>query len=56
VFAARSREGRAVLTVINRPGVWQRAGMSAVLVGLDLPHALHRYRADAIGLSPVSCS
>lgn len=33
-------EGRAVLAIIGRRGVWRRAGMGAVLAGLDMADAL----------------
>jgi hypothetical protein len=39
-FAPATHEGRAVLDVIDRPGVWKRAGMSGALVGLDLAEAM----------------
>lgn len=28
------------MAVLARPGVWLRGGMTAVLLGLDLPHAM----------------
>jgi hypothetical protein len=39
-FAPVTAEGRAVLDVIDRHGVWKRAGMSGGLVGLDLAEAM----------------
>lgn len=39
-YAPRTPEGRAVIAILERPGVWQWAGMSAALTGLDLAAAL----------------
>jgi len=40
-------EGRAVARLIDRAGVWLRAGMTGLVTGLDLAQALVSLPADA---------
>lgn len=39
-FAPQTPEGECVAEVLDRCGIWQRAGMSGAINGLNLPEAL----------------
>jgi hypothetical protein len=54
-FAPHTAEGRLVLAVLDRPGVWRFAAFSGALMGLDLaeamaslPDSIDRARARAL--------